>query len=168
VHITCSQEEQPHDQQQQQANGAANSSSSISSSGPCAQLLAQWRQSGLLEPQVKWKTAAAADDDDEDSENEVAADGAAAAVKAERRQRRLQRQQQQQQQQLGGAAGQAPAGLPESWIVLGIESSCDDTAAAVVRGDGTVLSHCIASQVGAVRHCVFFCKIGLELVVSCS
>ncbi|WIA44461.1 hypothetical protein OEZ86_007208 [Tetradesmus obliquus] len=64
-----------------------------------------------------------------------------------RRQRRLQRQQ-QQQQQLGGAAGQAPTGPPEGWLVLGIESSCDDTAAAVVRGDGKVLSHCIASQVG--------------------
>jgi hypothetical protein len=36
------------------------------------------------------------------------------------------------------------------WVVLGIESSCDDTAAAVVRGDGTVLSHCIASQVGLI------------------
>ncbi|GIL92769.1 hypothetical protein Vretifemale_20247 [Volvox reticuliferus] len=34
------------------------------------------------------------------------------------------------------------------WLVLGIESSCDDTAAAVVRGDGTVLSHQIASQTG--------------------
>ncbi|EFJ43437.1 hypothetical protein VOLCADRAFT_31243, partial [Volvox carteri f. nagariensis] len=33
-------------------------------------------------------------------------------------------------------------------VVLGIESSCDDTAAAVVRGDGTVLSHEIASQTG--------------------
>ncbi|WIA23950.1 hypothetical protein OEZ85_013589 [Tetradesmus obliquus] len=65
-----------------------------------------------------------------------------------RRQRRLQRQQQQQQQQFGGAAGQAPTGPPEGWLVLGIESSCDDTAAAVVRGDGKVLSHCIASQVG--------------------
>jgi hypothetical protein len=33
-------------------------------------------------------------------------------------------------------------------VVLGVESSCDDTAAAVVRGDGTVLAHKIASQVG--------------------
>jgi hypothetical protein len=73
---------------------------------------------------------------------------AAAAAKAAKRQRRLQRQQQQQQQLGGGASGVAPAGPPESWLVLGIESSCDDTAAAVVRGDGTVLSHCIASQVG--------------------
>lgn len=33
------------------------------------------------------------------------------------------------------------------WLVLGIESSCDDTAAAIVRGDGVVLAHEIASQV---------------------
>ena len=33
------------------------------------------------------------------------------------------------------------------WLVLGIESSCDDTAAAVVTGDGVVRSHRIASQV---------------------
>ena len=37
---------------------------------------------------------------------------------------------------------------PESWVILGIESSCDDTAAAIVRGDGHVLAHKIASQVG--------------------
>ena len=30
--------------------------------------------------------------------------------------------------------------------VLGIESSCDDTAAAVVRGDGTILSSVVAGQ----------------------
>ncbi len=36
------------------------------------------------------------------------------------------------------------------WLVLGIESSCDDTAAAVVCGDGTVRSHRIASQVKCV------------------
>jgi len=32
--------------------------------------------------------------------------------------------------------------------VLGIESSCDDTGAAVVRGDGTVLGEVLASQAG--------------------
>ena len=32
-------------------------------------------------------------------------------------------------------------------IVLGIESSCDETAAAVVHADGTVLSDVVASQV---------------------
>ena len=31
-------------------------------------------------------------------------------------------------------------------LVLGIETSCDETAAAVVRGDGTILSSVIASQ----------------------
>ena len=31
-------------------------------------------------------------------------------------------------------------------LVLGIESSCDETAAAVVRSDGTVLSSEVASQ----------------------
>jgi hypothetical protein len=157
VHITCSQEETEDNQQQQQqdsqqANGTAAASSS-SSSGPCAQLLAEWRQSGLPEPKVTWKVTAAddSDSDDEADGNGDAAmtDAAAAAAKVAKRQRRLQ--QRQQQQQLGGSAtGVTPAGPPESWIVLGIESSCDDTAAAVVRGDGTVLSHCIASQVGAV------------------
>ena len=37
-----------------------------------------------------------------------------------------------------------------STVVLGIETSCDDTAAAVVRGDGVVLGEAIASQ--AVIH----------------
>ncbi|MFN3972830.1 MAG: tRNA (adenosine(37)-N6)-threonylcarbamoyltransferase complex transferase subunit TsaD [Gemmobacter sp.] len=32
--------------------------------------------------------------------------------------------------------------------VLGIESSCDDTAAAVVRGDGTILSSVVEGQTG--------------------
>ena len=33
-----------------------------------------------------------------------------------------------------------------SFIMLGIESSCDETAAAVVRADGTVLANEVASQ----------------------
>lgn len=36
-------------------------------------------------------------------------------------------------------------------LVLGIESSCDETAAAVVEGDGTVLSRRVASQDAAHR-----------------
>ena len=32
-------------------------------------------------------------------------------------------------------------------LVLGIESSCDETAAAVVRDDGLVLSDVVASQI---------------------
>ena len=41
-----------------------------------------------------------------------------------------------------------PAGDPRDWLVLGIESSCDDTGAAVVRGDGAVLGEVLASQAG--------------------
>eukprot|EP01062_Namystynia_karyoxenos_P012421 TRINITY_DN14461_c0_g1_i1.p1 TRINITY_DN14461_c0_g1~~TRINITY_DN14461_c0_g1_i1.p1 ORF type:complete len:685 (+),score=211.66 TRINITY_DN14461_c0_g1_i1:89-2056(+) len=42
----------------------------------------------------------------------------------------------------------APAlkGDPREWRVLGIESSCDDTGAAVVRGDGQILGESLASQ----------------------
>jgi N6-L-threonylcarbamoyladenine synthase len=36
-------------------------------------------------------------------------------------------------------------------LILGLESSCDETAAAVVRGDGTVLSHRLAGQEEAHR-----------------
>lgn len=38
-------------------------------------------------------------------------------------------------------------------IVLGIETSCDETAAAVVDGDGTVLAHAVLSQMD--EHAVF-------------
>ena len=37
-----------------------------------------------------------------------------------------------------------PDGL--SWCVLGIESSCDDTGVAVVRGDGKIMGEALASQ----------------------
>ncbi|CEM04675.1 unnamed protein product [Vitrella brassicaformis CCMP3155] len=37
---------------------------------------------------------------------------------------------------------------PSTWLVLGIESSCDDTGAAVIRGDGRVLGEALASQSG--------------------
>ena len=47
------------------------------------------------------------------------------------------------------AAGlRALPGESSRWVVLGIESSCDDTAAAVVTGDGVVRAHRIASQAG--------------------
>ena len=36
--------------------------------------------------------------------------------------------------------------MNDPFLILGIESSCDETAAAVVRSDGTVLSSEIASQ----------------------
>jgi len=44
---------------------------------------------------------------------------------------------------------QALSGLPDMskpFTVLGIESSCDDTGAAVVRSDGTILGESLASQ----------------------
>jgi N6-L-threonylcarbamoyladenine synthase len=42
-----------------------------------------------------------------------------------------------------------PPTLPSSSkLILGIESSCDETAAAVVRGGADVLSNAIASQIG--------------------
>lgn len=46
------------------------------------------------------------------------------------------------------ATAALPPGEPASWLVLGIESSCDDTGAAVVRGDGVVLGEVLASQSG--------------------
>lgn len=54
--------------------------------------------------------------------------------------------------QPGGADGtsfQALSGLPNmtrEFIVLGIESSCDDTGAAILRSDGTILGEALASQ----------------------
>ena len=43
----------------------------------------------------------------------------------------------------------AKSGLPDTnkhFCVLGIESSCDDTGAAIIRSDGTILGECLASQ----------------------
>lgn len=56
--------------------------------------------------------------------------------------------------QPGGSTGvsfEAKSGLPNDCIskpftVLGIESSCDDTGAAVVRSDGVILGEALASQ----------------------
>ena len=42
---------------------------------------------------------------------------------------------------------QAARSSRSSVLVLGIESSCDETGAAVVRADGTVLSDIVHSQV---------------------
>ncbi len=36
--------------------------------------------------------------------------------------------------------------LPDSALVLGLESSCDETAAAVLRADGTILAEAVLSQ----------------------
>jgi len=54
--------------------------------------------------------------------------------------------------QPGGVDGksfQAKSGLPDRtqpFTVLGIESSCDDTGAAVIRSDGVILGEALASQ----------------------
>ena len=50
----------------------------------------------------------------------------------------------------GAAHALAPMNEAEAatWLVLGIESSCDDTGAAVMRGDGTILGEALASQAG--------------------
>ena len=49
-----------------------------------------------------------------------------------------------------GFAFEAKSGLPQTldrpFTVLGIESSCDDTGAAVVRSDGVILGESLASQ----------------------
>lgn len=37
--------------------------------------------------------------------------------------------------------------ISKSFVVLGIESSCDDTGVAIVRSDGTILSNIVLSQV---------------------
>jgi N6-L-threonylcarbamoyladenine synthase len=50
---------------------------------------------------------------------------------------------------LDGLSFTAKSGLPENtshFTVLGIESSCDDTGAAVVRSDGKILGEALASQ----------------------
>ena len=50
------------------------------------------------------------------------------------------------------------SGLPtaisksDSFIVLGIESSCHDTGVAIVRSDGTILSNTVLSQVLSHYH----------------
>merc|ERR1719506_3140246 len=53
-------------------------------------------------------------------------------------------------------AKRRPAGLgvreldadPSRWRVLGIESSCDDTGAAILDGNGNILGEALASQAG--------------------
>ena len=48
-----------------------------------------------------------------------------------------------------GKSFQALSGLPDRtrpFTVLGLESSCDDTGAAIVRSDGTLLGEALASQ----------------------
>ncbi|KAG5538585.1 hypothetical protein RHGRI_019234 [Rhododendron griersonianum] len=40
-----------------------------------------------------------------------------------------------------------PSNLSDNLVILGIETSCDDTAAAVVRSNGEILSQVVSSQV---------------------
>src|SRR6266542_4366696 len=43
--------------------------------------------------------------------------------------------------------GEYPLGMNESALILGIESSCDETAAAVVRSGEELISSVVASQI---------------------
>jgi N6-L-threonylcarbamoyladenine synthase len=45
------------------------------------------------------------------------------------------------------ASGSASASKPPSPVILAIETSCDETAAAVIDGEGRLLSNLVASQV---------------------
>jgi hypothetical protein len=137
MRLVRGQQQQPHQQQQQDAGtagGAAATTSSSSSStagSPCAELLMQWRADGLPEPEVAWKVGSSSANGSSSSRGSLLLPAGAAAAAAAG---------------LSGASLLLPES-PQDWLVLGIESSCDDTAAAVVKGDGTVLSHQIASQV---------------------
>lgn len=119
VHISC-RDEQQQQQQQQSPEGGSNGSSS---GGSIQRLLQQWREANKLpEAKPSWRVQQQQQNPDSN------ADGL--------------------NPRPGAAGGLVPPGDPSSWLVLGIESSCDDTAAAVIKGNGTVLSHRIASQVG--------------------
>ncbi|GBF91039.1 hypothetical protein Rsub_03895 [Raphidocelis subcapitata] len=74
---------------------------------------------------------------------------AAAAAAA----RRAPPQQHQRRAAAARAAAQPPPPPDRPLVVLGIESSCDDTAAAVVASDGRVLGEAIAGQ--AAIHAAF-------------
>jgi hypothetical protein len=138
VHISCSSSEQQQQGQEQgqgqqpaAAGGSTGSNSSSSSSGSSdvqvLQLLQQWRESNAL-PAAKtaWRV--------QQGEGQGLNPGSNSSSTLN--------------PGPGVPKGLVPAGDPKTWLVLGIESSCDDTAAAVIRGDGTVLSHRISSQVG--------------------
>jgi histidine triad (HIT) family protein len=92
-------------------------------------VLQQWRQSGIPPPSVTWRAASTTAAEAAAGGNGTSVPGPGALSSSR------------------GGQQVVLEGPPESWVVLGIESSCDDTAAAVVRGDGQVLAHKIASQV---------------------
>lgn len=50
--------------------------------------------------------------------------------------------------------GRRASAAGDDLVVLGIETSCDDTAAAVVRGDGKILSQVVSSQI-----CSFYMEV---------
>lgn len=105
-----------------QAAGRLVSVTALPSDSASQAILSQWRLAGLPRADVAWRTAPRA-------LVPLGSEGAAVPGGAE------------------GAGLVLPAD-PAEWLVLGIESSCDDTAVALVRGDGTILAHEIASQVG--------------------
>ncbi|GAX78502.1 hypothetical protein CEUSTIGMA_g5941.t1 [Chlamydomonas eustigma] len=116
---------------------------------PSAQVLEKWRSdSALPEPTVSWGHAGSLTTLSDDADAKSAGSGShfkeeageylmAAGVGAIKSTARAM-----------AGMKMFPTEDPGQWLVLGIESSCDDTAAAVVCGDGSVKSHCIASQAG--------------------
>ena len=45
----------------------------------------------------------------------------------------------------GGVRGRESR-VEETTLVLGVETSCDDTGVAIMRGSGRLLGHCLHSQ----------------------
>ncbi|KAG1680973.1 hypothetical protein FOA52_009932 [Chlamydomonas sp. UWO 241] len=108
-----------------QAAGRLVTLTALSVDDPASTLVNTWRAAGgLPAPDVRWRIGGA----DSAPVGPDAASGTAGGT-------------------VGGTVKAVPADRSE-WLVLGIESSCDDTAAAVVAGDGRILGHCIASQAG--------------------
>ncbi|GLI67710.1 hypothetical protein VaNZ11_011978 [Volvox africanus] len=106
-----------------------------------AQLLLHWRQqypAAIPPAEVSWRGAVEAAEANPGDAGADALAGHCSGTVATAAARNIN----------AAAAAALETGDPSQWLVLGIESSCDDTAAAVVRGDGTVLSHQIASQTG--------------------
>ncbi|KAE9460001.1 hypothetical protein C3L33_08094, partial [Rhododendron williamsianum] len=54
-----------------------------------------------------------------------------------------------------------PSNLSDNLVILGIETSCDDTAAAVVRSNGEILSQVVSSQSNDHQHILNFTQADL-------
>lgn len=54
------------------------------------------------------------------------------------------------------AVAQPQRAAPPAGLVLGIESSCDDTGVAVVTPDGRILGQALATQADIHRCCYVF------------